>query len=66
MENEKLKRAMERCFHSLWNLDGREEAIYESRAFPSLASLISDGEMLRWAVALYRPLFIALREKEAE
>ncbi|HLU00430.1 MAG TPA: exodeoxyribonuclease V subunit gamma [Burkholderiaceae bacterium] len=65
LATETLKEALANCFRSKWNRDGREEALYESRAFPTLESLTADGELPRWVLRLYRPLFIALRNKEA-
>lgn len=63
---DKLMSQVGACYDSSWNQPGRRDALYESRAYPTLEALFADGELVRWALALYAPLFIALRNKEAE
>ena len=46
-------------FRGGWDVEG-----YEGRAYPDLETMLGEGELLRWVVTLYRPLFIALRSKE--
>ena len=64
LELDAVQEAVQACYKSNWNLEGREEAAYEGRAYPSLESLQAGGELLKWVVTLYRPLFIALRSKD--
>lgn len=64
LASEKLATQIRLCHESSWNQPGRREASYEARAFPTLESLLADGELVRWALALYSPLFVALRNKE--
>lgn len=66
LEMETLRAAMDHCFQKQWNREGREESLYESRAYPTKESLLAGGQMARWALRLYRPLFIALRDKTEE
>jgi len=64
MQTEKVRKALVEC-EALWNRAGWAESFYESRAYPLFESLLTEGELLSWTQKLYRPLFIALRDKEA-
>ncbi len=62
---EKLAAVLDRLQKDDWNQEGRDDAAYESRAYPTRDSLLANGEPVRWAMLLYAPLVTALREKEA-
>lgn len=64
--SEKLAAQIRSCHGATWNQAGRRDARYEVRAYPTLESLYADGELVYWALELYGPLFMALRNKEAE
>ena len=64
LDQEAVHEAAQSAYKSNWNLTGRDDAVYEGRAYSSFESLLSGGELLKWVVTLYRPLFIALRSKE--
>lgn len=64
--SDKLVAELHACHATRWAQPGRGEALYEARAYPTRASLLADGELLRWVMVLYAPLFLALRHKETE
>lgn len=66
LASEELVAQVEACYDSSWNQPGRRDAFYEARAYPNFEALFSQGELVKWAVALYGPLFVELRAKEAE
>ena len=60
-QSQPLLTQLTKCFEKVWNQAHRTESIYESRAYPTLDSLIGSGELVKWAVELYEPLFSSLR-----
>lgn len=66
LEQDAVRKAADTCYEKNWAIVGRSHTPYEKRAYPTREALLADGELLRWAVNLYRPLFIALRSKESE
>ncbi|NLC37181.1 MAG: exodeoxyribonuclease V subunit gamma, partial [Alcaligenaceae bacterium] len=66
LTSEKLISQVSACYDASWNQPGRRDALYEARAYPDFDALFADGELVKWALALYGPMFIALRAKEAE
>lgn len=63
LSSDKLRSQIHQCYESSWNQAGRRDAIYEARAYPTLESLFGDGELVYWALELYAPLFVALRQE---
>lgn len=64
LQSEKLATQVRLCYETNWNQADRRDALYEARAYPTPESLFADGELVQWALALYGPLFIALRQGE--
>src|SRR5690606_37874542 len=43
----------------------REDAFFEEWAYPTFESLMTGGELFKWASLLYGPIFRAVRNTEA-
>lgn len=64
LESETLGKELLACYEERWNQAGMREALYEARAYPTCDSLLAEGELVRWAMKLYGPLYAALGSKE--
>lgn len=64
LEIDSVRDAVQQAYSAPVFAGGWDEAGYEGRAYADLEALLVDGELLKWIVSLYRPLFIALRSKE--